>query len=116
MPSARSPPAGCGLRRARPARRRAPRRQAARSRPADGTRPPAVPAAQTQTPPDPSPRIDGERAGGSTRRSVAEPGPSRWMGARSGGGLEGDLVAERLELADVVALAAFGVDAGVVEA
>jgi hypothetical protein len=30
--------------------------------------------------------------------------------------LEGDLVAERLELADVVALGAFGVDAGVVEA
>src|SRR5512132_518362 len=32
-----------------------------------------------------------------------------------GGGFEGDLVAERFELADVVALAAFGVDAGVVE-
>jgi hypothetical protein len=32
------------------------------------------------------------------------------------GGLEGDLVAERLELADVVALGAIGVVAGVVEA
>src|SRR6266498_4263415 len=35
---------------------------------------------------------------------------------RSGGGLQGDLVAERLELADVVAFATLGVDAGVVEA
>ena len=30
----------------------------------------------------------------------------------SGGGVKGDLVAEGFELADVVALAAFGVDAG----
>jgi hypothetical protein len=36
--------------------------------------------------------------------------------AGSGGGFEGDLVAEGLELADVVALGAFSVDAGVVEA
>ena len=42
----------------------------------------------------------------------------RWLpgGAGSGGGLEGDLVAEGLELADVVALGAFGTDPGVVEA
>jgi hypothetical protein len=38
------------------------------------------------------------------------------MGARSGGGFEGDLVAKGLELADVVALGALSVDAGVVEA
>src|SRR4029450_11597265 len=38
------------------------------------------------------------------------------MGAGSGGGFEGDLVAEGFELADVVALGAVGVDAGVVEA
>jgi hypothetical protein len=38
------------------------------------------------------------------------------MGARSGGGFEGDLAAEGFELADVVALAALGVDPGVVEA
>jgi hypothetical protein len=37
-----------------------------------------------------------------------------WAG--SGGGFEGDLVAEGLELADVVALGAFGTAAGVVEA
>jgi hypothetical protein len=36
--------------------------------------------------------------------------------ARSGGGLQGDLVAEGFELADVVALLALRVDAGVVEA
>jgi hypothetical protein len=65
---------------------------------------------------DANPKIDGEPAGGSTRRSAAEPGPSRWMGARSGGGFEGDHVAEGFELADVVALAALGVDPGVVEA
>ena len=38
------------------------------------------------------------------------------MAAGSGGGFEGDLVAQGLELADVVALGAVGVDAGVVEA
>src|SRR5437773_1208223 len=45
---------------------------------------------------------------------------SAWHGcpvtARSGGGFEGDLVAEGFELADVVALGAFRTDAGVVEA
>src|SRR4029453_14181531 len=35
---------------------------------------------------------------------------------RSGGGFEGDLVAEGLQLADVVALGALRTDAGVVEA
>ena len=35
---------------------------------------------------------------------------------RSGGGFEGDLVAEGLQLVDVVALGAVGVDAAVVEA
>ena len=38
------------------------------------------------------------------------------MGAGSGGGFQGDLVAQRLELTDVVALGAVGTDAGVVEA
>src|SRR5215216_6910885 len=38
------------------------------------------------------------------------------MRADSGGGLQGDLVAEGLQLADVVALGALSVDAGVVEA
>ena len=38
------------------------------------------------------------------------------MRADSGGGLEGDPVAEGLELADVVALGTLSVDAGVVEA
>jgi len=37
-------------------------------------------------------------------------------GPWSGGGFEGDFVAEGFELADVVALGAVGVDAGVVEA
>jgi hypothetical protein len=64
---------------------------------------------------NPDPKIHGVWAGGSIRRGGAEPGPSRrWW--RSGGGLEGDLVAERFELTDVVALGALGVDAGVVEA
>ena len=36
-------------------------------------------------------------------------------GGGSGGGLEGDGVAEGFELADVAALAAFGVDAGGIE-
>jgi hypothetical protein len=62
------------------------------------------------------PKIDGEWGGGSTRRSAAEPGPGRVCGAGLGGGLQGDGVAERFELADVVALGALGVDAGVVEA
>jgi hypothetical protein len=62
------------------------------------------------------PKIDGEWVGGSTRRSAAEPGPGRVCGAGLGGGLKGDLVAERFELADVVALGALRVDAGVVEA
>src|SRR5215211_9516532 len=53
---------------------------------------------------------------GSTRRSAAEPVRAVLMGARSGGGFEGDLVAKGLELADVVALGALSVDAGVVEA
>src|SRR5215211_2715960 len=66
--------------------------------------------------PHPDPKIHDERAGGSTRRSAAEPGPSSWVRADSGGGLQGDLVAEGLELADVVALGALSVDAGVVEA
>src|SRR5262249_9446436 len=63
---------------------------------------------------EPNPKIDGWVAGGSG------PGPviagrgceRRWW---SGGGVEGDPVAEGLELADVVELFAFGVDAGVVE-
>ena len=66
--------------------------------------------------PHPDPKIDGEQAGGSTRRGAAEPGPRSWVRADSGGGLQGDLVAEGLELADVVALGALSVDAGVVEA
>ena len=66
--------------------------------------------------PHPDPKIHDEQAGGSTRRSVAEPGPSRWMRADSGGGLQGDLVAQGLQLADVVALGALGTDTGVVEA
>src|SRR5215203_6581637 len=64
----------------------------------------------------PDPKIHDEQAGGSTRRSAAEPGAGRVCGAGLGGGLEGDLVAERFELADVVALGALGVDVGVVEA
>src|SRR5512133_2692056 len=44
-------------------------------------------------------------------------GCTGWSGdGRSGGGFEGDLVAEGLQLADVVALGAFRTDAGVVEA
>src|SRR5215218_5755027 len=66
--------------------------------------------------PDPDPKIHDEQAGGSTRRSAAEPGPSSWLHADSGGGFEGDLVAEGFELADVVALGALSVEAGVVEA
>jgi hypothetical protein len=66
--------------------------------------------------PHPDPKIHAEQAGDSTRRSAAEPGPSRWMRADSGGGLQGDLVAEGLQLAEVVALGALGTDAGVVEA
>jgi hypothetical protein len=53
--------------------------------------------------------------------SGAEPDPirvARWLlgDGRSGGGFEGDLVAEDLQLADVVALGAFGTDTGVIEA
>src|SRR5215211_3500907 len=64
------------------------------------------------------PKINGEQARGSVR---AEPGSDRRgagcpVRARSSGGFEGDLVAEGLELADVVALGAFGTDTGVVEA
>ena len=66
--------------------------------------------------PHPDPKIHDEQAGGNTRRSAAEPGPSSWVRADSGGGFEGDLVAEGLELADVVALGALSVDAAVVEA
>jgi hypothetical protein len=64
----------------------------------------------------PDPKIHDEHAGGSTRRSAAEPGPSSWLRADTRGGFEGDLVAEGLELADVVAHGAFRTDAGVVEA
>ena len=63
-----------------------------------------------------NPKIEGEQAGGSTRRSAAEPGPSSRSVRRSGGGLQGDSVAECFELAEVVALLALSVDAGVVEA
>src|SRR5215469_9857660 len=51
------------------------------------------------------------------RQQPAERSGAGWgfAAAGSGGGFEGDLVAEGFELADVVALAAFGVDAGVVE-
>ena len=62
------------------------------------------------------PKIDGEWVGGGTRLRCAPPGPGRVCGAGLAGGLKGDLVAERLELADVVALGALWVDAGVVEA
>src|SRR4029450_8931195 len=58
------------------------------------------------------PKIEGEWVGGSTRRSAAEPGPGRVCGAGLGGGLKGDLVAERFELADMVALGGLRVDAG----
>ena len=66
----------------------------------------------------PDPKINGEQARGSIR---AEPGSGqRGTGcpvtAGSGGGVEGDLVAEGLQLADVVALGAFRTDPGVVEA
>src|ERR687898_305241 len=49
--------------------------------------------------------------------SGAEPDPIRvvrWLlgDGRSGGGFEGDLVAENLQLADVVALGALSVEAG----
>ena len=56
--------------------------------------------------------MDGEWAGGSI---PAQPG---WilMWVCSGGGLQGDGVAEGFELPDVVAFTAFGVDAGVVKA
>src|SRR5918995_4644136 len=68
--------------------------------------------------PHPDPKIHGEQARGNIR---AEPDPIRvvrWLlgDGRSGGGFEGDLVAEDLQLADVVALSAFGTDAGVVDA
>src|SRR3954451_9896272 len=53
-------------------------------------------------------------AGGGTRRSAAEPG-YRGDGLGSGGGLDGDLVAEGFELVDVGAFLAFGVDPLVVE-
>src|SRR5918994_4668208 len=51
-------------------------------------------------------------APGAAQRSRVQSG---WVPG-SGGGFEGDLVAQGLELADVVALGAVGVDAGVVEA
>ena len=54
------------------------------------------------------------QAAAPARRSGA--GPSSWVRADSGGGLESDPVAEGLELADVVALGALSVDASVVEA
>jgi hypothetical protein len=62
-----------------------------------------------------NPKINGERADGSNpaQRSRVKQRP---IGRRSGGWLQRDLVAQRLQLADVVALAAVGVDAGVVEA
>jgi hypothetical protein len=66
--------------------------------------------------PHPDPKIHDEQAGGNTRLRCAEPGLSSWVRAVSGGGFEGDLVAEGLQLADVVALGALSVDAGVVEA
>src|SRR5215216_6291623 len=47
----------------------------------------------------PNPKIEGEQAGGSTRRSAAEPGPNSQSVRRSGGGLQGDSVAEGFELA-----------------
>src|SRR5829696_2632805 len=79
-------------------------------------RPRPAPQRRSSRRPHPDPKIHDERAGGSTRRSAAEPGPSSWVRADSGGGLQGDLVAEGLELADVVARGALSVDAGVVEA
>src|SRR6266516_3253135 len=58
------------------------------------------------------PKIPGEWAGGSIPgRLVGRVGGGCW----SGGGFEGDFVAEGFELADVVALAVVGVDAPVVE-
>src|SRR5215217_7818298 len=66
--------------------------------------------------PHPDPKIHDEQAGGNTRLRCAAPGPSSWVRAVSGGGFEGDLVAEGLQLADVVAPGALSVDAGVVEA
>jgi hypothetical protein len=38
-----------------------------------------------------------------------------WVARRSGGGFEGDFVAEGFEVVDVVALGAFGAEPGVVE-
>ena len=50
-------------------------------------------------------------------RAAAPGGASAGPGGRNlGGGLEGDGVAERFDLADVVSFAAVGVDAGGVEA
>src|SRR5215211_5204996 len=66
--------------------------------------------------PHPDPKIHDEQAGCNTRWSAAEPGLSSSVRAVSGGGFEGDLVAEGLQLADVVAPGALSVDAGVVEA
>ncbi len=53
---------------------------------------------------------------GQVAAAPAGDGESGWRGGRSDGGLQGDLVAESLQLADMVALAAVGVDTGVVEA
>jgi hypothetical protein len=64
----------------------------------------------TRTRPTANPKI-GELPG--VRQHPAERQRSRVrVESRLCGGVEGDLVAEGFELADVVALAAFGVDAG----
>jgi hypothetical protein len=73
-----------------------------------GREPPRCPRGELHT----SPKMDGGWAGGSSRRCAAEPG----SGGVSGCWLEGDSVAQGLELSDVVTGFAFGVDAGVVEA
>src|SRR5215207_1265487 len=76
------------------------------------SRPHGVPAGATSA----ETKIPGSWVGGSTRRGAAESGSRSGRWCRSGGGLQGDGVAEGFELADVVALGALGVDAGVVEA
>jgi hypothetical protein len=55
-----------------------------------------------------------QRACGSARRSVSGAGLG-FAAEGSGRGFQGDFVAEGFELADVVALATFGVDPGVEE-
>ena len=60
-----------------------------------------------------SPKMNGDWAGGSSRRSTAEPGRFG-DGSVSGGRFDGESVAERFELSDVIALPGRGIDLAVV--